>query len=301
MDNPFAQFNTEKSPILFQVKQSPVAWLNDMGIDSDTDFYTKAYGYKAIVRVSRRGPEERLLNIVGEGYKIIHNSELFERIEATMLNEMLPEHFEKLQVHDRVSGWGRVCYREYIFPAIKCKLAYNQSDIGFRIIVQNGYGGSALRIHSGAIDFFCTNGMIHGEFTSTYRRHTSGIVIGNLTSTIQESLAQFASQQVIWNRWVNTPVKVDGVAELFDKVSTSTKMREGLLDQYERESDSRGKNLWAVYSAMTYYASHSDGQFTLRRSVEEADTVASTMLTRELNVSKWLNLPEFKKLELVDG
>jgi len=292
MDNPFAEYNTDKSSILFPVAERPLGWLN-MKLGE----YQKMKTHKAIIRVNEKGDGAILLNVVGHGYRIIHNKELFTSIEQCMVNEMLPEHFVGLQVRDSVSGWGRICFREYVFPAIKCRLSHNQSDIGFRIIVQNGYGGSALRIHSGAIDFFCLNGMIHGEFTSTYRRHTSGIMIGNLTNTIHESLTQFASQQIIWNKWVNTPVKVDAVAELFDKVSTSIRMREGLLAQYERESDSRGKTLWSVYSAMTHYASHHDGQFTLRKSVEDADTVASTMLTRELNVAKWLNLPEFKKLE----
>lgn len=292
MQNPFAQYNTEKSPILFPVHERRVGW-------QDKNVFNHAYDYKAIIRQDPHG--DRLLNVVGRGYKIIHNSELFSAIEDSMMNEMLPEHFDDMRVTDRVSGWGRICFREYVFPAIKCRIQNHTNEIGFRIIVQNGYGGSALRIHSGAIDFYCTNGMIHGEFVSTYRRHTSGIMIGNLANTISGALLQFASQQQVWSKWNTTPVKFDAVTELFDAVSSSTKMREGLLEQYERESDARGKTVWAVYSTLTYYASHADGRFTLRKSVEEADTVASTMLTRELNVSKWLNIPEFKKLEAVDG
>lgn len=287
MDNPFAAYNTDKSPILFPVEERKVGyqWKN---------VWTTARDYKAIVRTDK----DILLNIVGSGYKIVHNSELFAAIEDAMTNEMLPEHFVGMRVKDKVSGWGRMCFREYVFPAIKCRLQ-NLSDIGFRILVQNGYGGSAMRIHSGAIDFYCTNGMIHGEFISTYRRHTSGIIVGNLSHTISQALLQFATQQDVWRKWDKTPVKLDDVAALFDKVSTSAKMREGLLDQYERESDARGKNVWAVYSTLTHYASHSDGRFTLRKSVEEADTVASTMLTRELNVTKWVQTDEWRKLETV--
>lgn len=293
MDNPFAQYNTEQSRILFPVKECPVSWQTG-------NLYTRARDYKAIVRDDLpRGP--MLLNIVGSGYKIVHNRELFSAVEDCMLNEMLPEHFDGLRVTDKVAGWGRICLREYVFPAIKCRVTYGHSDIGFRIIVQNGYGGSAIRIHSGAIDFYCSNGMIHGEFVSAYRYHTSRLIIGNLANTVSSALLQFAAQQDVWKRWTETPVKVAGVAELFDAVSTSTKMREGLLEQYEREADTRGKNVWAVYSTLTYYASHADGRFTLRKSVEEADTVASTMLTRELNVSKWLSTPEFKRLEAVDA
>jgi hypothetical protein len=240
-----------------------------------------------------------LLNIVGSGYKIVHNSELFSAVEDAMLNEMLPEHLAGMKVTDRVAGWGRMCFRDYTFPAIKCRVTHGNSEIGFRILVQNGYGGSALRIHSGAIDFYCMNGMIHGEFISTYRRHTAGVTIGNLSNAVQTALLQFAAQQDVWRTWAEKPAKFDAVLELFEKISTSEKMRNALLEQYERESDARGKNVWAVYSTMTHYASHYDGNFGLRRTVLEADTVATTMLTRELNVAKWAQSQEFKKLETV--
>lgn len=293
MSNPFDQYNTDKSPILFPVEERRVGWEQ---LESPHRFIT-ARSHKAIVRTDKAAP--MFLNIVGSGYKIVHNKELFSAVEDAMLNEMLPEHLEGVQVRDRIAGWGRMCFREYVFPAIKCRITSQTSEIGFRILVQNGYGGSALRIHSGAIDFYCTNGIIHGEFISTYRRHTLGVTIGNLGNAVRTALLQFADQQKVWTGWVQKPVKVDAVAELFDHVSTSIRMREALLEQYERESDARGKNVWAVYSTLTHYASHSDGNFTLRRTVEEADSVATTMLTRELNVAKWVQSDEFKKLEAV--
>jgi hypothetical protein len=214
-----------------------------------------------------------------------------------MVDEMPPESLEGVRVTDKVSGWGKVCYRDYVFPAIRCRLSGTKSDIAFRLIVQNGYGGSALRIHAGAIDFYCTNGMVRGEYAATYRKHTSRLVVGNLSATIKEAQEQFVKSQEEWNRWAKTPVKHEKAMALFREIATSTKMKDNLLDQYAREKDDRGDNLWAVYSTLTYYASHADGAFALRSSVEEADNVASTMLTRELNVAKWTQISEWKELE----
>ena len=292
VNDPFSRFNTPSSPILFPVGERHVGWQRRDGS------YQPTTSHKAIIRLNEKGDNAALLNIVGASYKLVHNRELFTAVEDAMRGEMLPEHLQDVKVTDSVSGWGKVCYRQYVFPSIRCRIPHTRSDIGFRIIVQNGYGGSALRIHAGAIDFYCTNGMIRGEYTSTYRKHTSRLVVGNLNNTVQNALLEFANGSKQWTEWSQRGVKHAQVMTLFEKIAASPKMKDNLLDQYTREVDARGNNLWAVYSTLTYYASHNDGAFALRRSVEEQNTQTSTMLQRELNVSRWVQSPEWRALEL---
>jgi hypothetical protein len=273
---------------MFPVGERKVGWLQRDGE------YRAAPGHKAIIRLNARGDNAHLLNIVGGNYKLVHNRELFTAVEAAMLREMLPEHIRDVRVTDRVSGFGRICLREYIFPSINCRLPGSPSDIGFRIIVQNGYGGSALRIHAGAIDFYCTNGMIRGEYTSAYKRHTSRLVVGGLNKTITDALHQFSEGAREWQRWSKTPVKHDKAMALFHAIAASAKMEEGLGDQYLQEREVRGDNLWAVYSTMTHYVSHPD---KLRATVDEQDSAAITMLRHELDVTKWVRSKEWKQLE----
>ena len=289
----FDKFNTASSPILFPVGERKVGWQQRDGA------YRETRGHKAIIRLNEKGDNAQLLNIVGSTYKLVHNRELMGAVEEAMCNEMLPEHLAGVQVTDKVSGWGKMCFRQYVFPGIKCKVNTPgiKSDIGFRIIVQNGYGGSALRIHAGAIDFYCTNGMIRGEYVSAYRRHTSGLVVGKLNSTIADALVEFAKAGEEWQAWSKTPVKHEKAMDLFRAIASSEKMREGLTDQYMRETEGRGNNLWAVYSTLTYYASHPEGDFALRKSVEEQDNVAVTVLRHELDVARWVHMKEWKQLE----
>ena len=289
-DDPFSKFNSPTSPILFPVGERRVGWERRDGS------FQKTASHKAIIRLNEKGDNAQLLNIVGSSYKIVHNRELFKAVEDAMHKEMLPEHLKDVQVKDRVASFGRVCMREYIFPSIMCRIPSVRSDIAFRIIAQNGYGGSALRIHSGAIDFYCTNGMIHGDYTSTYRRHTSGLVVSGLANVVTGALLQFTESRDVWNKWANTPVRHAEAMALFESIADSAKMKEGLLDQYTRETDMRGPNVWSVYSTLTYYASHNDGAFALRRTVEEQDSTATIMLRRELNVVKWTNSNEWKAL-----
>ena len=286
---PFSKYDTPNSPILFPVAERPVGWLTSENQYRPTD------EHKAIVRIKQHGTV--LLNIVGYGYKLVHNRELFRVVEDVMMNEMLPEHIEGVMVTDKVGSHGRICYRTYIFPNIVCHLPQVRSNIGFRIIVQNGYGGSGLRIIAGAVDYYCTNGIVVGDYVSSYKKHTSGLVVSDLTTRIKDALVHFTDAQSVWRKWTVIPVKHDQTMAFFHGVSSSKKMREGLIDQYAREREARGPNLWAVYSALTYYSSHAEGNFALRRTVEEQDTEAQTMLARELNVAKWIKSPEWKALE----
>jgi hypothetical protein len=299
--DPFATHNAQPSSIMFPVGERKTGWQTRAG------GYQPIHTHKAIIRIPDSADPSTInedsvhvLSVVGSNYKLVHNRELFGRVEQTMRKVMPAHTLDGVQIKDRVSGWGRMCYREYIFPNIKCNLGRGaKSDIAFRTIVQNGYGGSALRIHSGAIDFFCTNGIISGEHQSSYNKHTSGLIVAGVDRIIERALETFASNQTKWKQWTETPIKHSAAMELFKELASSEKLRENLNTQYLRESDTRGNTLWSVYSALTYYASHADGDFRLRKTTAEQDTVASTMLQRELNVAKWIESPAWKQLELV--
>ena len=292
--DPFAEHNAKPSIIMFPVGQRKIGWVNREG------GYEPINTHKALVRVTDDGTAAKVLGIVGDGYKLVHNKELFARVEDTLCKMIPVPSLHGVQINDKLSGWGRLCYREYIFPNLKCDIGGAiKSPISFRMIVQNGYGGSALRIHAGAIEHFCTNGMISGEFESTYRKHTSGLEMSGIARTIERALKAFVDSQTKWRRWAETPVKHAAAMELFKELANSDRLCENLSQQYMRETDTRGNNLWSVYSALTYYASHAEGDFKLRATTETQDSVVSTMLNRELNVSKWVETPAWHKLELV--
>ena len=295
-DNPFAKYNTSNSPILFPVGERVVAW------KTRSDGYEDLKSHKAIVRVHPNGNQAVVLSVVGSGYKLVHNRDLFGHVEQTICNKMQPSELDGVIVKDKVSGWGRMCFREYLFPKIKCtvgRTGNTRSEVSFRMLVQNGYGGSALRVHAGAIDWYCTNGMISGEHVSTYNKHTSGLVVTGVGAAVEQALAAFADSQNRWKKWANTPVTHVAAMELFKELAATNKLQENLSAQYLREREVRGPNLWAVYSTLTYYASHHDGDFKLYSSVNEQDSVANTMLKRELSVAKWIETPQWHKMETV--
>ena len=290
--DPFRQFN-DKSTIMFPVGERPVAWFNRA-----SEKYENVNSHKAIVRTSADGKGGHVLNVVGANYKLVPNKELFTAVENTMRKKMHDDALHGVRVSDEVSGFGRVCLRKYVFPNIKCRLTKSaRSDIAFRLIVQNGYGGSALRIHAGAIEFYCSNGMISGEYQSEYRKHTSGLVVAGIEHTLERALDTFASSHKKWQRWADMPVGHEQAMQLFRDLASSEKLAERLAQQYLLDRHERGANLYAVYSTLTYYASHAEGEFKLRSTVNEQDSVAATMLQRELTVAKWTETDAWKRIE----
>ena len=290
--SPFTKYNTPESAILFPVGERHVGWETREGM------YQRVNTHKAIIRMNQKGDGVHVLSVVGNNYKLVHNRELFGRVEETLCKMLNDHDLADVQVNDRASGFGRICYRDYVFPNIMCIVnAHSRSTVAFRLIVQNGYGGSALRVHAGAIDFYCSNGMVNGEHTNAYRKHTSGLMIEGISHAVEQALEMFNDSKSKWQRWSEKPVTHGEAMQLFRDIAQTAKLQENLSDQYLKERDERGHNLWAVYSALTYYASHSDGQFSLRSTVEQQDTVASTMLQRELNVAQWVKSDAWKKLE----
>jgi hypothetical protein len=68
-----------------------------------------------------------------------------------------------------------------------------------------------------------------------------------------------------------------------------------MMEQLEREAEARGHTVWALYSALTNYSSHNSERFGVKNSAN-ADNVETTLIEREREVNKVIELPEFKEL-----
>jgi len=69
-----------------------------------------------------------------------------------------------------------------------------------------------------------------------------------------------------------------------------------MIHLVQQEVSKRGRNVFALYSAFTNYASYADDRngFNLRNTGK--DTASQSMWARESEVTKWISTPEFKQL-----
>ncbi|KKM27244.1 hypothetical protein LCGC14_1576580, partial [marine sediment metagenome] len=197
---------------------------------------------------------------------------------------------------DNISHMGSTCIRDYIFPGINVDILSTRSEIAFRTIVINGYdGSSSFKFYHGAIDFFCTNGMVSGVYDMTVRRHTKGLTIPSLTDKLRKSIDIFYKQADQWKHWVGKVICDEDAEECFKAMPNVSKLRVAqLMHQFKIECDSHGRTVWALYSAATLYASRDDGTFSIRET--GSDHKAITLMNREQQVRSWLNTEEFEKI-----
>jgi len=280
------------SNILFGVGVRDLSWVTSGG--QPVPFTS----HKAIIRGNNltNKPMALPLAIVSNTYKVITNRELLTSIENTMIEVMSPASLIDVHIVDSVAQNGKTCYRDYTFHGITCDIGA-MTPVAFRLVVQNGYGGSAVRLIAGAIEFYCSNGMITGKYDSKYARHTSGVKIADFRKFVLSALHNFTTATDKWKKWVKTPVINDDVLDFFTSLAITSNLRENLITQHIVERHHRGPNLWSVYSAMTNYASHSDGLFPLRKT-DENSNAATIMFNRGLDVDLWSTTDAFKRIEM---
>jgi hypothetical protein len=250
--------------------------------------------HKHIVRLWNDAPKS--LGVVGKNYKKLDNKELCQSIEQEFVGSLTHEQLEGVQVRDSVSYYGATSIRQYIFPNITADIGSRHSNVAFRTIVINGYDGtSSFKLYNGAIDFFCTNGMVTGIYDLITRRHTSGLNIPNLSGKVRQSIDIFYKQSEQWAKWVGKEISDDDAEECYKAIpNASARFVEKLLRQFHIECLTHGRTVWALYSAATYYATHNEGEFKTRET--EHDHTASTLINRENQIRSWISTDSFMEL-----
>ena len=239
------------SPLTFTAYERPLFYEGYGGARFDN---TK---HKALVRVMNDRPV--CLNVVRDTYRVVQNNELFSAIHKGIVSQVSKDEISTVRIKDRISYGGAICFREYIFPDIAIE-SPERDRIAFRIIIQNGFGTGAIKLLAGAIDFFCTNGLVIGDYTRTYAKHTKGLQISRFEEAVRGSVHMFWKNRDLYDGLAKTKVMSDDAVSGWFVSKFGERLGARLYRQYLIEASLRGKTLWAVYSALTYYSSHADGK-----------------------------------------
>ena len=258
------------------------------------DGYYKDASHKHIVRLYNDNPVS--IGLVGKNYKLLKNKELCEGIEDTFMETLTKEELDGVSRRDSCSYFGGTSIRDYIFPSIRADIESGKSDIAFRTIIVNGYdGSSSFKFYHGAIDFFCTNGMVSGSYDMIVKKHTVGLTVPKLTDKLRHSIDIFYKQAEQWKKWVGKVITDEDAEVCFKSMPNISDRRvDQLMHQFRIECDTHGRTVWALYSAATFYATSDRGVFAVRDT--DNDHRASTLMNREQQVRSWLNTEEFEKI-----
>ena len=239
------------------------------------------------------------LGVVGQGFKCASHREFFNGVQDTMTETLSDDELKGANIiwkRARQDAWALM---DVQLPNTVAKVVTDrhETNISQRIIALHGIDGSCSnQAFFGAIDFFCTNGMIRGEHDKVRRKNTSNFTMDRFISDLRNSRQDFYKQTEQLQRWAETSLVTVDVKALLEKIMKSDRISEKMFTLYNQEVSVRGRNMFALYSAFTNYATYADERngFSLRNTGN--DTQAVTMFNRENQVSQWVSNPAFQQL-----
>jgi len=267
-------------------------------LDFSVGFETTKFDEKKYVINEKTGD---YLGVVGTGFKCASHKKFFDGVQNIMVDN-IPDAMIDSTVRwstARNNAWAMM---DIVMPNVftTVETEKHSTKIGRRVIALHGVDGSCSnQVFFGAIDFFCTNGMITGDYDKVRRKNTSNFCMDRFIQELNQSSVDFVGQVNELQEWANIELPTYSMKSWKDYLSSimkSDRKAEKMIPLVQKEVRKRGRNVFALYSAFTNYASYADERngFNLRNTGR--DTSAQSMWARENEVTKWISTPEFKKL-----
>jgi len=237
-----------------------------------------------------RTDTEKALGMVKERYTIVQNADLFESLAHALEDAAPARALDGAKIRPSVSYQGAQAFADIAFPQLTEDLRQargNATALTFRLLLWNSFDGSSpVRLAAGAIDGFCTNGMIFGSYDLFGKRHTKGFSQIELEKFVGNSFVLFQDKITELRRETFAPIELTQ-AEEFLKKNFSDRRAAQLLERFAIESQERGATVWALRSALTFYASHNSSQFAVRNTGQ--DSSAAVLYGRENEIASLIS------------
>jgi hypothetical protein len=239
--------------------------------------------------------------VVGEKYKVTQMGDFTKATEEMLLEALPNDKFKDMEISDSMSHGSAIRSRKYTFPAFSkpIETRKHQTDVALTVALIQSYDGSTSNgFVTGLLDFFCTNGMISGDYTKGNKRHTSGFNLSNFILDMDKVVRDFYKDIQRYQVMASTDIRITQAEAVLEALpGMSERLAKVMKDQYLTEVSTRGSNVWALASALTYYSSHNSEEFPVKGSASN-DNVAKSLLDRSRRVSNWMNSTPFQSLLL---
>lgn len=249
-------------------------------------------GNQAVVRTDTN----QVLGVHGSRYHVVNHDDVVNSIMDAVKTANVSSDYEmKVSVIED----GRKLRGEILFNNITIQPAVGDF-VKFRVSFFNSYDGSwSFSQAADGLRLWCLNGCTNAVGTARSKyKHTQSINVEGAASKIGIGLDAFMNNQSTWKEWMGVQV-TDQMAETFFKQTiaktftrqqsaskANEKQLEKLLGIWQSEHHQLGRNKWALYNAMTYWASHTSdlkNPEVARRNRE--DSIATAMTN-----SRWHNM-----------
>ena len=273
---------------------------NTMELPIDLDFTTRTektrmQGKKYVINNNT----DEVLGIVGSKFNSVTHREFYDKVCRTMAEQLGDDAMKDVQVRWNTARNGAFAMLDASMPSTKAVITTDkqQTEISQRVIALHGVDGlCSNQVFFGAIDFFCTNGMIRGEHDKVRRKNTTNFSMDTFIRELENANSDFYSQAEQLQEWARTPLEYNSVRDMLHSLMGSEKKGDKMLGLYGQEIQTRGHNAFALYSAFTNYASYADERNGFKLRDTGNDTNSISMWGREQEVTKWISSKQFKEL-----
>ena len=129
--------------------------------------------------------------IVGKDFTCASHGDFFRSVMDTVTENLSSHEVDGANIAWRDAhhnGWAML---DMTLPNVKAKITTpkHETEVAQRIIALHGVDGTCSNtVLFGAIDFFCTNGMVRGEHDKVRRKNTSGFSLDRFISQLNRLL-----------------------------------------------------------------------------------------------------------------
>lgn len=271
-------FDTINSDWNFPVEQQPIF----------DQFGNPIQGNTCIMRTDTN----EVLGVHGSRYTMVTHDDVVNSIMDAVSDANLSTNYEtKFSVIEN----GRKLRGEILFNDLVMEPEVGDI-VKFRVSFFNSYDASwSFSQAADGLRLWCLNGCTSPMGVSRSRfKHTQSISVEGSAAKIALGLDTFMNQKDLWVRWMGQAVENESVENFFKKTiakapsrqqlvtKTNEKQLENLLGIWKNERSNLGPNKWALYNALTYWATHTQdlkNPEVARYNREEA--IAKAMTTKE--------------------
>ena len=273
---------------------------------------THVPNHKAIVR----NDNDYAIAVVGKNYNPVNHPDAFKTAENVIMLSDLD--IEGITRDVGCSHNGARAYATYTLPNHRVNLGREGDDVALTISARNSFDGSwSFVVEVGGYRFICTNMQVFANNFAVHKsKHTIGLNLQHVADKLSESVKFYDQETELWKEMVDTKIynseAMSILAHLAKAKTVESHLNAGkytteilyepdvvrnktlsrLWDYWMHNSQTLGWTAWALYNAMTEWATH---EVPTRKITQK--NIASVKLDRLDKVRKTLNekmLPELK-------
>ena len=251
-----------------------------------------------------REDTDEAIGIVGKDFGGVDHPTYFGQIRGAVAEELGFTHkdfYDSMSINNditidtKVSRNGAWALEKMVFNNHKATVETDKhkTETALSLYAWHGVDGSTSNnVISGAIDFFCTNGMVTGDYSKIRKKNTRHFDMSRITHEMEGIYDRWLDHNAWCQKLAEKDISVTSLKNTLE-VMLPERASKNMLNSVLDEFSVRGANAWAVYSAFTQYASHED-RFSFRQTAN--DNTLERQFKRNEDVAKWIEHPAFLQL-----